>query len=256
MHLSIQRTGIVILGVLAMLLALLPAAPAEAATVSNRAYIAAEIGDAFQQLSGLSDAEVDAILAGVPDPGWSDDDGDFDGDGDTDARDIRVRGYAWVLDAVGVMIGTTATTFSPHGTLQRDQTASVFKRILFGPGTDSFNPLYTDVGAINTHSCNIHLISDMDVDGTYGDDPFIIHGFPPVPSLYKPNPVASGDAGLVSEGQVDLMIERLVAYVQSVGDPFQYRRCDANNEETGIRELPGDADLDGRLLEATEAPSS
>jgi hypothetical protein len=228
--------------------ALLPTPSADAATVSNRAYIAAELGDAFVELSGLTDAQVNAIVAGVGDPGWSDDDGDFDGDGDTDARDVRVRGYAWVLNAVGVMVGTTATTFDPHSPLERDQTASVFKRIVFGPGNESYNPLYTDVGAVNTHSCNIHLISDMDVDGDYGDSPFIIHGFPPVPSVYKP-----GQS--VSESQVDLMVGRLVDYVQGAADPFDRRGCTEAND-IGIRRLPGDVDLDGRLLDATEKPTS
>ena len=225
-----------LIAAVAALTLLAVAVPASAAEVSNRAYIVGQLGDSLVELSGLTDAEVNAILAGAPDPGWDDDEGDFDGDGDEDARDERVRKYAWILHAIGVLEGTTASTFDPHDPLDRDATASVFKRIIFGPGTENRSTQYSDVGAVNTHSCNIHLISDIDQDDVYGDAPFIIQGYPPVPSLYKPHTS-------VTEPQVDNMVDRLAAYISTAADPFQRRNC-------GEDQPPAPVDLDVRL-EAT-----
>lgn len=221
---------------LAALLTLLLAVPASAAPTANRAYLVGELCDSLATLSGLTEAQIQAILASAPDPGWDDDEGDFDGDGDEDARDERVRRCAWLFQAAGILEGTTASTFDPHESTDRDAAASVFKRVIFGPGTESRNTLYSDVGAVNTHSCNIHLISDIDRDGLYGDAPFVIQGFPPVPSLYKPHTE-------VTEPQVDSMVSRLAAYISTAADPFQRRNCGEEQSEVPV-------ELDARLLES------
>ena len=230
---------------LASLLALALAVPAASAApndTANRAYLIGQLGDAFVELSGLTEAEINAILADADDPGWSDDSGDFDGDGTIDARDKRVRAYAWIAHEAGIMIGTTATTFDPHDPTDRDAAASVFKRVFFGPGNQHRETLYSDVGAINVHSCNIHLISDIDEDGLYGDNPYIIQGFPPVPSVYKPNQD-------VSEGQVDSMVARSVEHATTAADPFDNRYCKRPTYR-------GPIELDKRLEKTADTPAS
>lgn len=212
-----HRILAVILAALAFLSLAIPAG-AGPHDEASRAYLVGQLGDAFAAHAGLTDVEVLALAATLPDPGWSDDEGDVDGDGVENGRDELVAAYARIAHAAGVLVGKTPSTFAFDEPILRQQAATVFKRIFFGFAHTPRNTQYSDVSAANTdHSCNIHVISDIDQDGLYGDSPFIVQGYPPVPSLFKP---LEG----ITESQVDLMVARAVAYAQG-GPTYERRDC-------------------------------
>lgn len=88
---TVWRPLLVVAAVMAMLASLAP--PADSATVATRAYVMAQVGDAYQVFLDRTEEDVNAELEQWDTDCFDDISGDLDGDGDNDSRDTRIREY-------------------------------------------------------------------------------------------------------------------------------------------------------------------